>query len=613
MFGLQNNDPSRFPSAVRDIITLGNARDADVVSSEARITVQRHDGTELSLQRAIKGGNSELVEVIEGIGPKSRMSRLRARRETMSDESGGLQRFLYEWMGLPRVPLMTSKGQRAEIYLENIAPLFFIDQTEGWTDLQALQVYRYQLQDVSEAAVEYILGARTALKSRLERQEHVSVDARLKGKAEELSARVVELCRAQGWTMTWSSHGKPVDIVKRWSGSPLSEVVRDHFNMDVAAEGRRLNDRITALRASLALTPKGASDLGPASQASQEVVELKTKRHELRVTLREARLQLADHHALLATIEHRSQSSKDVLRLKREGIGRLDLVECPTCHRDLDPATFELSQQSTELVEAHIAALQKQRKLMLSNVASLEAQLVREQHDVAVVEERLAAAERTMAAVNQAGDTTREGLAKTAMDLAAAERELDALRAFSRDLGELERDLKQWTEEVESWTSGEQDTGDLRERVSAFENKLRGQLEALGHSALTKSNRRELRLDERYTPYLGARRLRSLGSASDHPRLVAAYALALAQASQSCKGNHPGIVVLDEPQQQNPDEEHVELILRFLEHAVHEVANQVIVMTSLKQDQVGRLTRAGVRVTELPEEHFLQAVPHAKD
>ena len=49
MFGMQNNDPARFPPAVRDVVTFGNARDIEVASSAARITLRRHDGALLTL------------------------------------------------------------------------------------------------------------------------------------------------------------------------------------------------------------------------------------------------------------------------------------------------------------------------------------------------------------------------------------------------------------------------------------------------------------------------------------------------------------------------------------------------------------------------------------
>lgn len=167
MLGLQDNDNSCFPVAVRDLIDFDRAPSIPIRTSEATLTLAREDGTRIKLRRQIKGDPAEVV--VEEFTPKFeplRMSRLYARRQTMKDEHGGLQHFLFDWLGLQRMPVMTRRGVAAEIYLENIAPLFYIDQSEGWADLQAQQVYRYGLQDISEIAVEYLLGALDAIEKR---------------------------------------------------------------------------------------------------------------------------------------------------------------------------------------------------------------------------------------------------------------------------------------------------------------------------------------------------------------------------------------------------------------------------------------------------------------
>lgn len=112
---------------------------------------------------------------------------------------------------------------------------------------------------------------------------------------------------------------------------------------------------------------------------------------------------------------------------------------------------------------------------------------------------------------------------------------------------------------------------------------------------------------------LGPRRLRSLGSASDHPRLVAAYVLALAEASWTVAGLHPGFVVLDEPLQQNPDPEHRGLFVGFLQStAAKQLRYQTIVFTWLDDEETLRLKRAGVRVMTPDGEHLLRRL-HATD
>lgn len=114
-------------------------------------------------------------------------------------------------------------------------------------------------------------------------------------------------------------------------------------------------------------------------------------------------------------------------------------------------------------------------------------------------------------------------------------------------------------------------------------------------------------LDEHYVPYLDSRRLRSLGSASDQSRLVAAYCLALAASAQDVDGLHPGVVILDEPLQQNPDEEHRKLFLAFLSKQLARQAKfQTIIFTGLREEEIRTLREQGTNVVTPPGEHFLK-------
>jgi hypothetical protein len=108
----------------------------------------------------------------------------------------------------------------------------------------------------------------------------------------------------------------------------------------------------------------------------------------------------------------------------------------------------------------------------------------------------------------------------------------------------------------------------------------------------------------------GEVRLDPRRSASDHPRLVAAYTLALAAASEAMKGLHPGFVILDEPLQQNPDKKHRDLFINFLTSDFARATTvQTIVITWLHEDELQRLADAGVRLLNPSGEHFLELLP----
>jgi hypothetical protein len=130
MFGISDNQPVCFPEAARDRIDFGDGIPCAVISSECSLLLKHHDGRKMRLSRAIKG-DCTVVKVEEtSIVGHSRETILNARKDTMQDSTGGLQNFMFEWLGWPRERVTTYKGT-SEIYLENLAPLFDIDQAEG--------------------------------------------------------------------------------------------------------------------------------------------------------------------------------------------------------------------------------------------------------------------------------------------------------------------------------------------------------------------------------------------------------------------------------------------------------------------------------------------------
>ena len=166
-------------------------------------------------------------------------------------------------------------------------------------------------------------------------------------------------------------------------------------------------------------------------------------------------------------------SARDILRLKREGIGRIELVECPTCHRSIDAATFQLTSQSTSSVEAHIAALERDRRLVKSNLGASDAQVIRLSAHLATVENRVREAERALGAVNQAIGAEREQLTKATTDLIAVEGEIDKIATVGQDLRDLQIRIDQWIDKTQVAEVAPLHAFDLQRRRSEFTSRMR--------------------------------------------------------------------------------------------------------------------------------------------
>jgi hypothetical protein len=75
-------------------------------------------------------------------------------------------------------------------------------------------------------------------------------------------------------------------------------------------------------------------------------------------------------------------------------------------------------------------------------------------------------------------------------------------------------------------------------------------------------------------------------------------------------GFHPGIVILDEPLQQNPDDQHRDLFNTFLrKQLAQQSVFQTVVFTFLRDTEIDSLRKECTRVITPEGKHFLKAVP----
>lgn len=610
IFGIFSNDATCFPQAVLERLQIQEGVFSEVLSSECEIGIVNEDGRKLKLTRAIKGDTSVVLVREETEGQPVRESKLLARRETMQDETGGLQHFLFTWLGWPRVKVPTFKGTLSEVYLENLVPSFYIDQTEGWTELQAQQIGRYQQLEIKEIAVKYLLGAVDAINARVAQRQTLQQQAAQREAARSIAERVNHLADWRDWSIDWSGNGSIADIIKRWSAQTLSETLKKDANVDLPQTISALSQRVTRLRESLAKDGVDRHNTSAPTELSQKAIALKQRRHALNESLSTLRIQKEQTEELLHSLEHRIQSANDLLRFKDTGIGRLDHIECPTCHRDLDPGTFALTNQSAQSVGVHIESLKRDREMIVSNAHSIDTGIRTTRASLHAVDVELREAERALSSVTAATGAEREQIAKIVAELASLERQIDRARETMAEMDELQADINRWIADAQSSVALPTSSVDLSQRKAAFLDALRKYLVELQHSEVNAGSAKSISLDELYVPYLDTRRLRSLGSASDHSRLTMAYALALAATGTRPTGLHPGLVLLDEPLQQNPDPKHRTRFMQFLGKDLARTASfQTIIFTSLTTPEVTGLRKQGVNVETAAGKKWLQLLP----
>jgi hypothetical protein len=309
IYGRKDSDPSFLPEAVLEELDLADAKHVPIISSEAQLRIRRGDGEELDLTRGITHDRNKIRIARRHQDDVSQMT-LTTGSESMTEEVTGFQRFLFEWLGWPLKKVTTFGGPETFIYLENLAPLFYIEQTEGWTEIQARQIGRYGQQQIRELSVEYLLGALDTIDQRVSRQRAATLESTLRTRAHSHAERAAQIFLKQGWAVDWSGNGSAKEVEARWSSESLLDALRRDADVDIPKLKLSALSRIEALRQVLTKDPIDPSNVSAGSSASQLVVDLKQQRHELNSELRTLREQYSENEHLLESLIRRIRTAQ---------------------------------------------------------------------------------------------------------------------------------------------------------------------------------------------------------------------------------------------------------------------------------------------------------------
>lgn len=141
-----------------------------------------------------------------------------------------------------------------------------------------------------------------------------------------------------------------------------------------------------------------------------------------------------------------------------------------------------------------------------------------------------------------------------------------------------------------------------QQKLSAMENSFHQQLKQYKMGSLDVA---EVKISpDTYQPEVAGVNLTADVSGSDLIRLHWAYLLALLEVGTQKPGNHPGLVIFDEPQQQSVEETAFQEMLR---HAAGEKNCQIIIATSHDRKIGKYLEHIGAKqVAEFGDDHILQ-------
>ena len=597
----------------------GKNATAKVIDSMVSLEIENGKGKFLTVQRAIAGDrNRHLMTVYEGRA-LTKKEALNTARDYYVRESGaasselGFHRRLKDFIGweLPMAPRFNEPD--CPLYLETIFPLLYVEQKLGWGRLPGRYPTWFGIRDVGRRTVEFILGLdayataleRTAVNEEIKRLKREWSSVRTQ--AEKSAAAVVGIVR-----------GIPVEPIASWPPDvpPTLSVMRESKWVSIAEFLTGLRIRFTELQkvevpSTAKAEPTIRTELAKLEgdlAARERTVAALYERFETDTAEAESLQQRID------TINDYLRKYKDLRKVRK--MGSKDEPEvitglCPTCHQELADSLLDTGNKAVPMtVDQNVSFYEEQIQLFtavhsnaIHSIQTAEKDLRAQRVQVTDLRERIRDIRETL--VSASSSPSIEAISERIRLQERISRVENQQQVFDEHMAELAQLAAEWLDAQERFKKlpkgalSERDEKKIALLQVSFQQQLiqykMGSL-AVGEVKISPGS---------YEPEVAGVNLSADVSASDLIRLHWAYLLGLLEIGTQATGNHPGLLIFDEPQQQSVEESSFREMLR---HAVGEKNAQIIVTTSHERKTIGTyLNKIGAKhVVEFEDGRILQ-------
>lgn len=540
-----------------------------ILESYVAIEVENGEGATITVRRNfVADGDRRLVsvtfgpELTEGPGDWQ-------RRDFFVIDSGaaqreaGFHRLLADFMGWQLPTVKKYDGGECPLYVETLFPLFFVEQKVGWTTIPGAIPTQFRIREVHRRSVEFLMDFDTH-DAELRRQD---LEQRINAARLEWSASadaVVALATASGLRVS-RLPASPTALVEDIEAVFLETLVGDGQWLRLQSRMASLADKLDTLENESIPDVEGVVE-GAAAEVeglSAEILALNGERSNIFRDRQAELVQQASTAQRVAQLEEDLQKNKDALKLKRLGstLSReIDPNHCPTCEQLIDQSLLpQGTLEAVMSIEDNIEYLGAQRKVFkrladrsAAIIRELDLELVSTGEEVRAKSARLRALKSDLIAPSHAAS------AAFIEERLRLEQEMNRLHDT---VARFEEQRNRLGEQARRWQDLLADRSELPDarlsgkdvlKISELEQSIRSQLVRYGFGTFPA---KDLTVSQdTYRPEKEGFEIGFELSASDSIRLKWAYQLGLMDASRHSDTNHPGLVVFDEPRQQEAAE-----------------------------------------------------------
>ncbi|GEM55337.1 hypothetical protein B0A58_11645 [Flavobacterium branchiophilum NBRC 15030 = ATCC 35035] len=556
-------------SVLKDQVEYPKNTFHSVLQSFVLLEIENANGDIITIRRFVQSPNrkSQLIDVYYGsllanTGLESRPMFIHDNGGA-SDENYGFHLYLEEFLNWQLPKVLTNKGDLRKIYIQQIASSFIIEQKSGWSDFFATMPI-YGLNNKEARIVEFILDLDV-------------YDNKMKKQELSISKRILE--------NDWLNLKRRFDRFKEKGGgkliglsdSPMIINNLDEINIQLSKDKNDYSisnyldiiiDEFDNLNQKETVTVKDKinDDESLIVKKEEQLIQTSFDIEMLSSELTFDKQKISNFNYQLENLTEDLRKNKGALKVQKMGAEinlKVSQNNCPTCSQEINDSLLPLSVKQVPMrLEDNINFLSAQIKMLEVNIESLELNIVSKDSNInklRVSQNNLRSQIRELKK-----ELTSDDRLPSIVDIEYKlnlKKRIEFYSRYLEDFAELKEELSslsnKWKKILEDQEKLKKDTFSPNDisKLKSLSDNFKSLLSAFNYSS--KAINDIAISDENYLPLAKkpnddlVYNIRFDSSASDFVRSIWAYTCSLYKTSNEKHGNHPNLLMFDEPKQQD--------------------------------------------------------------
>lgn len=465
----------------------------------------------------------------------------------------GFHRFLEKFLHLelPKVP--ANDGAQRKLYLQLLFSCMFIEQKHGWGDLfSGMPILG--IKDSKKRVLEFVMNLDTLNNEKKKERLRVE-EKRIKDKWKILVRDIAITCNRK----TCDIIGLPIKprILKEADLKSVN-IVKNKIAVEKYIENlKREYNNIEYMK------PKVVDNFDKLQEELNEtednIISYEDNVKWLREQIMREKASIQALNDNLEVINNDLQNNKDAARLRELG-AELDCFTskdiCPICHQNIPDSLFPVVEDVKIMsIDENIRHLEAQKEMLeyakeshIQNKNDMDQKLQLLQGKIFTLRRLAKALRNDLYTVD---DNLSEAFIYKKIELQTKIDDLEGLIEFVKKQKEkfmkLSEEWKLYLQEKTELPKNKFTNNDYK-KIKLLREKFVSNLEAYNYKSVI--DKKEINISEdNYLPVVEQFDMKFDSSASDNVRGIWAYTVALLQVSMSTGGNHPTVLIFDEPVQ----------------------------------------------------------------